>query len=195
MTSRTVHCTNESIKSLTGWTYALIRCVAINSASGAYHTSDSIPSWWNWTLARLCIGIPSSSVRADYASESIPELSSWADACLRWNIPNSSIGASVKTLSSIPSLWGNTSDTGFTVIIGCRWAVSNTIVFEENWISFTIWAWASQNKDVVKAQISVVAVGFKFEWVSTPRRWYFKVGSIIIEDKSIESVKINHIWG
>jgi hypothetical protein len=65
-------------------------------------------------------------------------------------------------------LWSNTSDTGLSIVVWASWAVSNTVVIVEDWVSLAPGAWSAQNEEVVEAQISVVAVGSELELVSVP---------------------------
>jgi hypothetical protein len=192
---------NVSVEGLSAWALALVGNVVVESSSSTNNAGDSVPGWWNWAFAVLGVDVPGLSVGADDACISVPELAGWADAGWRWSVPDFSWVASVNAFSSVPLLWSNTSDAGLSIVVWSSWAVSDTVSIVKDWVTLAGSAAGSENEDVVEAEPSEVAESVESELVSVPGCGNSEIGSIVVQDESVDAVEINNVstnvwhWG
>jgi hypothetical protein len=200
LSSWAVDGTDESVVGLSDGALTLVGSVVVDSASSADNTGDSIPGGANGALTRLGVHVPGSAVGTDDTGEPVPELSGGADTALCSYVPYSSVGTSVNTVGSVPWLGSHTLDTGLSVVVGSWGAVSHTVSVVGNWVSATVRAGTTNQKEVVEVQISEVGVWGEVKLNSVPLGRKLEVGSVIVQDKSIEPVKVNQVivnvdWG
>ncbi len=89
----------------------------------------------------------------------------------------------------------NTSNASFSVVVGSSWAIGNTVAIKKNGVTFAGGAASAHSKEEVEGEVPEVAESGESEVVSVPGGRNLKIGAVIVEDETVESVEINHIAG